>query len=80
MLNLFDNRGLLLDPHYVILRACRVGTGLRYFPHVSGKKNFLQYLTDFLLAIFASTVPHVDMEQTLTQASDFPCYVALTGS
>ena len=60
MLNFFDNRGLFLDPDYVILRACRVGTGLRYFPHVSGKKNNLQYSTYFLIAIFVSTVPQVD--------------------
>jgi hypothetical protein len=60
MLNLVDNRGLLLDPNYVILRACRVGTGLRYFPYVSGEKFFLQYLTYLLLVIFVSTVPQVD--------------------
>lgn len=80
MLNLYDNRGLLLDPDYVILRACRVGSGLRYFPHVSGKKNFLQYLTYFLLAIFVSTVPQTDMEQTLTHASGFSHYVAIAGA
>ena len=80
MLNLIDNRGVLLDPDYVILCACRVGSGLRYFPHVSGEKNFLQYLTYFLSAIFVSTVPLMDREQTLTQASDFPFYVAIVGA